>query len=57
MTIRPNQASLYAQDADELIDRDIGQRLADYLSPSAPVTYRHYPEAPHVMTFSPRGVN
>ncbi|GAT18191.1 carboxylesterase [Secundilactobacillus silagincola] len=42
-------------DADELIDRDIGQRLADYLSPSAPVTYRHYPEAPHVMTFSPQG--
>ncbi|GAX07057.1 carboxylesterase [Secundilactobacillus pentosiphilus] len=42
-------------DADELIDRHIGQRLADYLSTSAPVTYRHYPAAPHVITFSPQG--
>ncbi|MCH5462457.1 prolyl oligopeptidase family serine peptidase [Lactobacillus sp. LC28-10] len=42
-------------DADELLDRSMGQRLADYLSVSAPVTYRHYPGAPHVMTFSPQG--
>lgn len=42
-------------DADELIDRQIGKRLADYLSVSAPVTYRHYPEAPHVITFSSQG--
>lgn len=42
-------------DADELLDRNIGQRLADYLSVSAPVTYQHYPGAPHVMTYSPQG--
>lgn len=42
-------------DADELIDRDIGPRLADYLAPTAQVTLRHYPGAPHVMTYSSQG--
>lgn len=42
-------------DADELIDRDMGQRLADYLVPTAEVTFRHYPDAPHVMSYSPQG--
>lgn len=50
-----NPVFIAQADADELIDRDVGKRLADYLSPSATVTYRHYPEAPHVMTFSPQG--
>lgn len=42
-------------DADELIARDIGPRLADYLTPTAQVTLRHYSGAPHVMTYSPQG--
>ena len=42
-------------DADELLERDIGQRLADYLVSTAQVTLKHYPNAPHVMTFSPQG--
>lgn len=42
-------------EADELLDRTIGRQLADYLAPSAPVTYHSYPDAPHVMTYSPAG--
>lgn len=42
-------------EADELIDPTVGRQLADYLRPTAPVTYREYPDAPHVMTFSPQG--
>ncbi|WP_173021205.1 alpha/beta hydrolase [Secundilactobacillus folii] len=42
-------------EADELLDRSIGQQLADYLAPTAPVTLKRYPGAPHVMTYSEQG--
>ncbi|WP_282801455.1 alpha/beta hydrolase [Secundilactobacillus kimchicus] len=38
--------------ADELIDPTVGQRLADELAHHTQVVYRHYPGAPHVMTYS-----
>ncbi len=50
------QPTFIAQpDADELIDRTVGPRLADTLQNQTTVSYHHYPNAPHVMTYSPQG--
>lgn len=42
-------------EADELLDPTLGRRLADDLKRTAPVTFKSYPDAPHVMTYSPQG--
>lgn len=50
------QPTFIAQpDADELIDRTVGPRLAETLQDQTMVSYHHYPDAPHVMTYSPQG--
>lgn len=42
-------------EADEMLDPTLGPRLAEDLRATAPVTFKSYPDAPHVMTYSPQG--